>query len=273
MKIGYGTNAWGIGAGWGGGVCSIKDMYYISLGDEDEKALAGISAAGFEYVEMLEGNARRYFEDKAKFVDTLDQYNLKLNAVYTGANFIYKDAFEDEFMRIKELCGLLKELDVPTLVVGGGAIRYGQVPEDDYKLLGEGLNRVKEYAGSIGISTGYHSHLGTIVITRDEIDKVMRYTEMDMIPDIAHIAAGGSDPLEVVRSYIDRIKYAHMRDYDTNAKAFRQIGLGNLALKQIMQLFDEHGVEITVEAADGAYDNADEGALIAASWLRAYYAK
>lgn len=271
MKTGYVTNAWGQGGGCGQGVTSLKDLYY-EMFDENTIAYADIAAAGFSYVEIFEGNVRRYLVDKEKFKDDLQRYGLQICAVYTGANFVYKDAQDDEISRIRDLCEILVELKVPNLIVGGGAIRYDGAREEDYETLAKGLNQVSDLAASYGILAGYHPHLGTIVLSEEEIDRIMSMTTIDLFPDIAHIAAGGSDPYEIVRKYIERIHYSHIRDYQEDR--FRVLGEGSLRVSEILDLLsDRYGEQLcfSVESADGACDDPVYAVNASEKYLKHYW--
>jgi len=131
MKVGYMTNAWGSVAGHPGGVTSIKDLFYISTGD-DEQAIREISKAGFEFIEIFDGNLMAYAANPSKFSDMLSKYNVKLLAVYTGADFIYDEIRVEEFFKMKQAMQLAKQFGAKHICIGGGAIRSTGIVDEDY---------------------------------------------------------------------------------------------------------------------------------------------
>ena len=270
MTIGYATNSWGIGGGSGGGVCSAKDLYY-EIFEDNRTSFEQIHANGLRYAEIFEGNARRYRTDKEKFLKDLKDFDMEICGVYTGGNFIFPDLLEEELYRIDELCGLLEELKIPFMITGGGAIRHGGVREEDIVNLAKALDQVDDIAKKHGIKTGYHPHLGTTVLTGEQIDKVMSLSKINLIPDIAHISAGGSDPFEVVKKYADRIEYAHIRDYGDGK--FRLLGEGKVRIREIMDLLLEKNPDIffTIETADGACDDPDYGIKRSVEYINDYF--
>jgi inosose dehydratase len=83
--------------------------------------------------------------------------------------------------------------------------------------LAAGLNRIGEYLRERGMRAVYHPHVGTFVETRDEIDRLCRLTDPDLVglcPDTGHIAYAGADPEAVIVDYAPRVWYVHLKDID-----------------------------------------------------------
>lgn len=91
------TNAWGSVVGHLAGVISVKDLFYISTGG----AVAVISEVGFKMIEIFDGNLMSYSQNKEGFNNLLSSNDLKLLAVYSGADFIYKEIIEEEYADLK----------------------------------------------------------------------------------------------------------------------------------------------------------------------------
>ena len=51
-------------------------------------------------------------------------------------------------------------------------------------------------------------------------------SDIKICPDLAHLAAGGGDPLEIVKKYYDRISFVHLKDLDENG--FAPLGTGHV---------------------------------------------
>lgn len=240
MKLGYMTNGFGPLVGAGGGVTSVKDIRYLTICD-DADTVAKIADVGFRYIEVLEGNLTKYADNMDELKEMLAKNNVQMMSVCVGANFIYKDALEDEMAHIEEVARLAKEIGVSYIGICGGAIRAKGVQESDYKLLAEGLDMAKAVIESYGIKASYHPHLGSMAEAPDQIDKLFALTSIDICPDLAHIAAGGGDPLEVVKKYYDRISFMHLKDL--NDAGFAPLGTGSVDIKGVIDYLKERGYE------------------------------
>jgi len=83
----------------------------------------------------------------------------------------------------------------------------GYTPEQ-FRQLAAALNNVGMYCRDHGLVTGLHPHTGTAIETRADIDAIMDLLDPDAVgfaPDTGQIAKGGSDILEVMRTY----QFAH----------------------------------------------------------------
>lgn len=212
MKFGYQTNTWGGVVGHPAGVTSVKDLYYLTYGS-DEQALRDIAAAGYSGFEIFDGNLQRYVDDPAPLQNWMKETGLVLIGVYSGANFIYADCLDDEFARLEHAAELGRQFGALYHVVGGGAIRADGVRDADYEALARGLDRFASMTASRDLQGMYHPHLGTIAQTTDELHRLARLTDIPLCPDTGHVIAGGGDPVDVIRTYRERIPYVHFKDY------------------------------------------------------------
>ncbi|MHB8277259.1 MAG: sugar phosphate isomerase/epimerase family protein [Candidatus Humimicrobiaceae bacterium] len=257
MRLGYMTNAWGSVVGHPAGVTSVKDLFYMSTGSTKD-AVSAISKAGFDMIEIFDGNLMQYSQNKKEFTELLKSNSLSLLAVYSGANFIYEQIIEEEFYKIEQAAKIAGELGAKHLVLGGGAIRSKGIREEDYNMLAKGLDRVIEVSKKYNLIASYHPHLGTIVQKPDQLDKLMPLTKINLCPDTGHVEAGGGNSVKVVEKYKDRIKYIHLKDYDSGK--ILPLGKGKIEFEKIVNILEKNGFkgEYTVEA-DG-YEGTPEEA-------------
>ncbi len=238
MKLGYMTNGFGPLVGDGGGVTSVKDIRYLTLCD-DEAVLKQITDAGFRYIEVLEGNLTKYAADIQVLKDMLAKYNAGMMSVCVGANFIYKDALEDEMYHMKAVATLAEQVGVSYVAFCGGAIRGKGIQEGDYQLLAEGLAEASKVFADCGIEASYHPHLGSMAEQPEQIDRLFEKTDIKICPDLAHLAAGGGDPLTIVKKYYDRISFVHLKDLDENG--FAPLGTGSIDLQGVLAFLKKQG--------------------------------
>jgi inosose dehydratase len=259
MRLSYQTITWGGVVGHPVGVTSIKDLFYLAHGST-EAALRDIAAAGYEGVEIFDGNLRGYEGDPTVLERSLSEAGLRLVAVYSGANFIYREILEEELWRIEKAASLAEAFGARHLVVGGGSQRFDGIRDDDYARLAEGLDRVVEIAERHGLVASYHPHLSTIVEGPAQIEKVFSRSRIGFCPDVAHLTAGGGDPAELIRRYADRVVYAHLKDFRADPFAFLPLGRGSVDLPAVLDALKSSSigewVTVELDESEGAPGDA-----------------
>jgi inosose dehydratase len=271
MRLAYQTNTWGGVVGHPAGVTSVKDLYYLANGSTEE-AVRDIAAAGYTGIELFDGNLIQYADREDDFRRLLKQHGQTLVGVYSGANFIYPDIFEEELHKIARVAELAARFGAEHLVVGGGAVRSTGTTNEDYRRLGEGLDRVGELAARHGLTPSFHPHLGTSAQTPEQIARVFAQTSIGFCPDTAHLDAAGGDSAELIQTYGDRIPYVHLKDYAGGA--FLPLGQGELDFDRILGALAEIGYDgwITVEL-DSVDGSKEEAARMSRTFLEEKLAK
>lgn len=268
MKLGYQTITWGGVVGQAQGVTSIKDLFYQTYGNT-EKAMQDISAAGYQGIEVFDGNLLEYSEKPEEFKALLSKYNLTLISVYTGANFIYDEILDDEFHKISKAIALAKTFGAKNLIVGGGAKRAAGILDSDYPKLARQLDRVHDLAAAAGLAACFHPHLSTIVEGPEQLEKIMKLSKIYFCPDTAHLAAGGGNPAELIRTYSDRVKHVHLKDYQAQPIAFLPLGEGDLDFKEIFKALKEINYqEWLVVELDGYNGDPKDAAEISMNFIK-----
>ena len=267
MNIGYCTITWGGVVGEPTGVTSVKDLFYRANGSMPD-AIQEIAAAGYAGVEMFDGNVSDYAERPDELREALADAQLQLVSVYTGANFIYADILPDEMHRVRRAAELAATFGAERLVVGGGARRAAGTQKDDYRRLGESLDRVAEVAEGFGLTASYHPHLSTIVENPDELEHVLGLTRIGFCPDTAHLAAGGGDPAALIRAYPDRLRHVHLKDFRPDPFAFLPLGEGEIDLPDVIAAIQESGYDSWLMVELDAYDgNPADAARMSRAYL------
>jgi inosose dehydratase len=273
MRLAYQTNTWGGVVGHPVGVTSIKDLYYLANGSTPD-ALRDIAQAGYDGVELFDGNLVEYAESSDAFTQLLDQHNLQLVGVYSGANFIFPDILDQELWRIDRAAALGARWGARHLVVGGGAQTLRPPGGSEYAKLGAALDRVTEIAHGHGLTATFHPHLTTIVETAEQLDRLLVHTSVSLCPDTGHVLLAGDEPASVIRSHAERVSYVHLKDVDLDTRTFVPLGTGALDLDGVMDALHEIGYDgwVTVEL-DGwsdPYRGAQLGRRAIERWLPAH---
>lgn len=85
----------------------------------------------------------------------------------------------------------------------------------EWDMLTTGLNKLGKVAKDLGITLTFHHHMGTVVQTPAEIDRMMENTDpelFNLLFDSGHLAYTGEDYMAVLKKYIKRIKHVHLKD-------------------------------------------------------------
>src|SRR5580704_8854177 len=107
-KKAYHANCWGPLGGNAVGVTSITQLTYRTFGDMG-RAITEIGKAGYDGVELFDGNLLDYENDAATLRTSLSGAGVKLLAVYSGANFIFPEILEEELARIRRVADAAAE--------------------------------------------------------------------------------------------------------------------------------------------------------------------
>jgi inosose dehydratase len=240
VRFAYHANCWGDLGGNAVGVTSITQLTYRTFGDMD-RAISEIGAAGYQGVELFDGNLLDYEGRYPALRSALGNAGVQLVAAYSGANFIFDDILGEELARIERAAGAAAEMGAEHLVVGGGAKRARGLQPDDFKKLGAGLDKVIAIAKRAGLTAHYHPHLSTIVEGPDEVREIFTHTSINFCPDTAHLAAAGGDPAQQVREFGDRITYVHLKGLQREPFAFTPIDVGDLDNGAVIDALKEIG--------------------------------
>ena len=136
------------------------------------------------------------------------------------------------------LPGLQVELDAfvaagaRTLVLAAatGVDGYDQRPALDdagWKCLLGNVDRLADAATERGIVPTLHPHVGTMVETPSEVDRVLTGSSIALTLDTGHLLIGGNDVVALTASAPDRIAHAHLKDVRADLAA--QVQRGDIA--------------------------------------------
>lgn len=89
------------------------------------------------------------------------------------------------------------------------------LPDDEFARYAALIDRIGAVALEEGVRACFHNHVGTIVETRAELDRLLALTDPSRVfvgPDTGHLAWAGDDPVAFCRDHASRIKTAHLKD-------------------------------------------------------------
>jgi inosose dehydratase len=157
----------------------------------------------------------------------LDSYDLSC----VGA-FVPVLLHDDGHDPLSDIAGPLDALvacraDVLVLAAATGADGYDSRPtldDEQWSTLLANLDRLAGAAANRDVLAVLHPHVGTMVETRDDVERVLNGSEIRLCLDTGHLLIGGTDPLQLAREVPGRIAHAHLKDVDAAMAARVQAG-------------------------------------------------
>ncbi len=131
---------------------------------------------------------------------------------------------------------------------------------DDTQLaeLADGLTAVDEICDRHGLVQALHPHVGTVVETAEDVERVLEASDVRWCLDTGHLAIGGFDPVTFARDAGDRVAHVHLKDVDlaiaqrvstrqtpllraVQEGLFRVLGTGDVAVGEVITELDRRG--------------------------------
>lgn len=211
IKLGIAPIAW-----------TNDDMPDLGAENTFEQCISEMADAGYQGTEI--GN--KYPKDPAELKATLASRGLEV-ANSWFSSFLLTEPYETVEKDFREKCAFLQAVGARRVGVSeqGHSIQ-GQMNtpvfdnkyvmnDSEWKTFSEGLTKLGAVAKEYGITLTYHHHMGTVVQTAAEIDRMMETTDPDLVYllfDSGHLAYCGEDYLAVLKKYATRIKHVHLKD-------------------------------------------------------------
>ncbi len=194
----------------------------IELGGDTplEVCLAEARQAGYAGIEL----GRKFPRRAAELRPILARHRLDLVSGWYGADLSVRSPRE-EIAALQDHLRLLSDMGCATMVFAeeGGAIqgrrgvplsRRPRLSPDDWPRFADGLTEVAQYLRRQGVRLAYHHHMGTVVETAEEIDRLMASTgeAVGLLLDTGHLTFAGGDIAAVARRHAARIVHVHCKD-------------------------------------------------------------
>ncbi|WP_439627408.1 myo-inosose-2 dehydratase [Shinella sp.] len=186
-----------------------------------ETCLSETSLAGYAGTEL----GGKFPRDSSALAGVLSTYGLDLvSGWYDGR--ILENTIDQEFDAILPHLTLLRDLGAHHVVYADtsrgrhGAIHdpISQRPklmDDEWKAYGEKITTLSERFADFGVRMAFHHHMGTIIETDAEIDRLMAGTgeAFGLLYDTGHCMFSGGDPRALLQRHVGRVVHVHCKDY------------------------------------------------------------
>ena len=287
VKLGIAPIAW-----------TNDDMPDLGKENTFEQGVSEMALAGFTGSEV--GN--KYPKDPEVLKKALELRGVEICNQWFSS-FLITKPFEEVEKEFRAQLAFLKAMGAK--VIGTSEQSYSVQGQLDTPIFGHkyemndqewdtfctGMNKLGKIAKEeYGIALTFHHHMGTVVQSLAEVDRMMENTDPEYVSllfDTGHFTYCGEDPLEVVKKYVHRIKHVHLKDIrpevveqvkkenmsflaGVRAGAFTIPGDGCINYDPIFKVLEEAGYEgyMVVEAEqDPAKANPLEYAIRARKFI------
>ncbi|GAA5084115.1 inosose dehydratase [Thermocatellispora tengchongensis] len=127
-------------------------------------------------------------------------------------------------------------VDVLVLAAATGADGYDVRPELNaagWKRLLANLDAIVRESKEYGVLVTLHPHVGTMVQTGAEVERVLDGSRVPLCLDTGHLLAGGTDPAPLAEAAASRVAHVHLKDVD--ADLADQVARGNLTYTEAVR--------------------------------------
>ena len=212
VKLGIAPIAW-----------TNDDMPDLGKENTFEQCVSEMALAGFTGSEV--GN--KYPKDPEVLKKALELRGVEICNQWFSS-FLITKPFEEVEKEFRAQLAFLKAMGAK--VIGASEQSYSVQGQMDTPVFGHkyemndeegdtfctGMNKLGKIAKEeYGIALTFHHHMGTVVQSLAEVDRMMENTDPEYVSllfDTGHFTYCGEDPLEVVKKYVHRIKHVHLKD-------------------------------------------------------------
>ena len=270
------------------GVCEVPGWGH-QMGPErvlSEMASLGLKATEFGPLGFLPTEAI----ERARVLSDLDMHA-------TGGFFpvLLHDPEHDPIPMVTAELESYTATGATTLVLAADSGKAGydekraELTEGQWETVFGNLNRISALANSVGVRAVLHPHVGTIIETGEDVQKVVSGSSISFCLDTGHMVIGGADPVKFSEDNAARVAHSHLKDVDLTWAAkvqdgsvtyydavvqgmYRPLGQGDVDIRAIVRNLLTQGYNgwfvleqdnvITAEPTEGAGPYADAKASV-----------
>lgn len=202
----------------------------IAWSNDDDPSLGGhiplaqclreASEIGFEGIEK----GRKMPSDPNALRAALAPYGLRLVSGWYSLGLLARGV-ETEKIAIDAHLRLLREMgcEVCILCETSGAIHGNRsaplstrptLAEPEWPDFAEALTEIAGHIAGEGLTPVYHHHMGTVVQSTEDLDRLLAYTgeDLKLLLDTGHAVLAGIDPGSVAARHAERIRHLHVKN-------------------------------------------------------------
>jgi inosose dehydratase len=217
----------------------------ITWNGNDRQAIEDIASLGFPGIQ-LRANVVKEFASPAELRESLEKHQLKMVALSSGGVRIDPAVEAQEIAKHTANAKFIHDVGGLYMQVTDERPKDRAIASADYERLGKLITEIGKRTADLGISLGYHNHMGTLGQSPEEVDQILqaadpRYAKLEL--DVAHYLQGGGDPAKAIEKYHDRLLFLHIKDVESLSNAsnpkrnyrFVELGKGRVDLPAVFE--------------------------------------
>jgi inosose dehydratase len=216
---------------------------------KDREAVEDISALGFRGIQ-LRSNVIKEFGSPTELRDLLERHQLRMVALSSGGVRIDPRMEAEEMAKHTANAKFVHDVGGLYLQVTDERPKDRRITAAEYVRLGWLITEIGKRTADLGISLGYHNHMGSLGERPEQVDQILqavdqRYAKLEL--DVAHYFQGGGDPAKAIERYNDRLLFLHIKDVDRlgdqadrkGSDRFVELGWGQVDLPAVFQALNK----------------------------------
>ena len=196
------------------------DMPELGANIPLDDCLAEGKRAGYAGFEL----GHKFPRDPDILARILARYDLALVSGWYGSRLLERPA-DAEIAAIQSHLSLLQAMNCEVMVVAevSNCIHIDRetplssrphLDATGWDLLTSRLNELAHYSLREGVQLAYHHHMGTVVQSAEDIDRLMDTTDdaLGLLIDTGHLVFAGETPIATARQHGKRVVHVHCKD-------------------------------------------------------------
>ena len=193
-----------------------------ALGSETplETCLKEAAEAGYEGIEL--GN--KFPRDPKVLAPLLERYGLSLVSGWYSGNLIERSIEQEKESILPHLellaamgCKAVVFCDVHNAIhgdMGRSLSLRPKITAAQWDMFCNKLSKVGDYIQSMGLEMAYHHHMGTLIQSAADVDRMMKHTEdsVGLLVDTGHATFAGDNPFRLLDKWHKRVTHVHCKD-------------------------------------------------------------
>ena len=241
------------------GICEVPDWGQMLPA---HRVLREMAALGITATEL--GPPGFLPEEAEELKATLESYGLRLVAAFVPLVMHDRDQLDHTMATARRAAQLLRaagaDVFVSAAIVDEQWAPRHPLEAAEWRQLYDTLGRLDDVASDERLHHVLHPHLGTVVETRDDVQRVLGESDVRWCLDTGHLTLGGSDPVEFTRTASSRIGHAHVKDVDlavaarlrrgeldlvpaVQAGLFQPLGQGDVPIEEVVTELENSGYQ------------------------------
>jgi inosose dehydratase len=185
-----------------------------------EACLAEARLAGFSGIEM----GGKFPRSVSELQPLLARHQLALVSGWYNGHLLDK-GLEEEWRAVQGHLALLRDMGCRHIIYADVSRRAGgdlfapisarpKLAAAEWPRYGEEMTRLAERMSAFGVAMAFHHHMGTVVESDAEVDRLMAVTgpAVGLLLDSGHSAFAGGDPVGLATRHGARVVHVHCKD-------------------------------------------------------------